>query len=196
MDYSIIFALVGGMFLSQAMNFSYQFYHTLVENDKKRSELLAQEISRECEKNNLLISNAEKRLEEQSVRLEKKLSEQEAKVTEVLASITSKVSTERGTYATYSGTMNNGVLHIENMDKCSDALVVEFKKFFNDIGDRQCVRDANADANADAVVEGIASAGFSVKGQNTLARLAGYSIQNSHWVPEADATGIGLDLAK
>lgn len=188
MDYSIIFALVGGMFLSQAMNFSYQFYHTLVENDKKRSELLTREIAKVSEKTDLLISNAEKRLEEQATSLEKKLTDQESKVAEILANLTSKVSTERGTYATYSGTMGN---EVQNLDRCSDALVLQFKKLFKDIEGRECLQDPKVDA----VVEGIASAGFSVKGQNTLARLAGYSIQNSHWVPEADATGIGLDLS-
>jgi hypothetical protein len=180
MEYTVVLSLIGGMLLSQGINMSYKLYYTLLDNDRKRTELVVQEIAKEREKTNAMIEQAERRMETQSRLLEARINDQKDMMTQMIASLSAKVATEKGTYASYFGMTENNAKYMEkHVDKCSDALQTHLKKLMNDVEkrDEKFETEKNADPSA--------------LGDMTAPVLRSF-VQNSEKMNKEDADSIGL----
>jgi len=186
MDYSTIIAMVGGMVLSQTINLSYKLYQTILENDRKRTESITQNIAQEHERMNALLTDAQKTLAEQKLYVQQTIAEQNLRFAQMVADVTSKVSTERGTYATYSGSLDRDVHAVETkMDDCSNLLLEQLKTLINAVEQR----NENPTIEQNEIPTDLP---FGRKELRCIARIAGQSIRDSEWVAKADAEGIGL----
>jgi hypothetical protein len=146
MDYTLLFGILGGIAITRVINIASEWYTKTVVSEAERTKITNQRLTQFQTRIDEFERKYAESLENLKRQVNREVAEENAKTLTklnlTLANFINKyehsTSTEKGTYKTYSGVVNeNHDFLSDNIDNCHSKSLNRLKEMIADIGDRK-----------------------------------------------------------